>query len=148
MLKERFKFLAATLNIDDEMLAFSSKVTDVDMLESGVNPDELLDSCEDTARLSCAKMLFRLWDMSKGYTERSGYIYVICNKTNCFELPLTRSTKLALLKRGRVELKDLYNVAMHEKLYDAVELLNHMELISSVRFRKVGEKNGEVIQAV
>lgn len=145
MLKGRFEFLTATLNIDDEMLAFASKVTDSDMLESGVNPDELMDGNEDTARLACAKMLFRLWDMSKGYTERSGYIYVICDRTNCFELPLTRSTKLSLLKRGRVELKDLYTVAMHDKLYDAIELLNHMELISSVRFRKVGEKNGEVI---
>ena len=137
MLKEKFLDFVQTLNIDDELEKFVETVTDEDILKSGVNPDELFEA---DGRLATAKILYRLYDISKGYTIRDGNVSIVCKHTNYLELPLTRSTKKALLSRGRIELRDLYKIALHERLYDAVELINRLDLVSTIRYRDIKEE--------
>ena len=147
MLEEKFQYLVTTLNISDELIEFSKGVTVQDMVMSGVNPDDIESSNEDIARLACAKMLFRLYDMSKGYTVQEGNVYSVCKYSNCLELPITKASKLELLKQGRIELKDLYGIAMNKKLYDATELLIRLDMVSSIRYRKVGNRDVKELTA-
>lgn len=142
MLKEKFLDFVHTLNITDELKDFAEMLTDKDLLGSGINTDELFGP---DGRLAAAKMLYRLYDISKGYTLRDGNVNIVCRHTNYLELPLTRSTKKVLLARGRVELGDLYEIAMHEKLYDAVELINRLDLVSTIRYRDYKEENNDII---
>ena len=142
MLKEKFLDFVHTLNITDELKDFAETLTDKDLLGSGINIDELL---EPDGRLAAAKMLYRLYDVSKGYTVRDGNVNIVCRHTNFLELPLTRSTKKTLLARGRIELGDLYEIALHEKLYDAVELINRLDLVSTIRYRDCKEEKNGVI---
>ena len=142
MLKEKFLDFVHTLNITDELKDFAEMLTDKDLLGSGINTDELFGP---DGRLAAAKMLYRLYDISKGYTIRDGNVNIVCRHTNYLELPLTRSTKKVLLARGRVELGDLYEIAMHEKLYDAVELINRLDLVSTIRYRDYKEENNDII---
>ena len=142
MLKEKFLDFVHTLNITNELKDFAETLIDKDLLGSGINTDELFGP---DGRLAAAKMLYRLYDISKGYTIRDGNVNIVCRHTNYLELPLTRSTKKVLLARGRVELGDLYEIAMHEKLYDAVELINRLDLVSTIRYRDYKEENNDII---
>lgn len=142
MLKEKFLDFVRTLNITNELKDFAETLIDKDLLGSGINTDELFGP---DGRLAAAKMLYRLYDISKGYTIRDGNVNIVCRHTNYLELPLTRSTKKVLLARGRVELGDLYEIAMHEKLYDAVELINRLDLVSTIRYRDYKEENNDII---
>ena len=142
MLKEKFLDFVHTLNITNELKDFAETLTDKDLLGSGINTDELFGP---DGRLAAANLLYRLYDISKGYTIRDGNVNIVCRHTNYLELPLTRSTKKALLARGRIELRDLYEIAMHEKLYDAVELINRLDLVSTIRYRDYKEDNNDII---
>ena len=137
MLKEKFLDFVHTLNVTDEVRDFAETVTEDDILMSGINVDGLRGP---DGRLTAAKILYRLYDISKGYTLRDGTVNIVCKHTNYLELPLTRSTKMFLLQRGRIELKDLYEIALRENLYDAVELINRLDLVSTIRYRDYMEE--------
>lgn len=125
-----------TMNLDKEVKEFANTVTLKDLIACRIPLNKLE---ENDADIAAYDMLMRLYDMSKQYTALAGPVSVVCQHSNFSELPISKKSKRVLMGYKRVELIDLWAVALYEKLYDVIEVLRNIERYTTVRYVKRGE---------
>lgn len=131
---ERMKELMPSLKLDESVSTFAENITDRDVLESRIIPDDLFSLDTDLARLTCMKIVCRLYDMSKKYTVLVGSVVTVTNHSCFTELPICRNSKYELMEYGRLELKDLHTIAMVRNMYDVIAALYMIHKLSTIKY--------------
>lgn len=135
MKDERFTSLVSMLKLTDDERRFADSITVQSMLSTGIDLRDLHGDDEESAKLTCFKVVARLYDMHMGYTLCAGPVVVVCQHSCYTELPISKSSKIALMKYGRLELRDLWTTAIDMGLYDVMDVLNHMSIFTTIRYR-------------
>lgn len=136
MINDVFYSKIDSMNLDKDIKEFAKTITLKDLISCRIPLNNLEGSDSDVVAYD---MLMRLYDMRNQYTTLAGSVSVVCQHSNFSELPISKKSKRILMGYKRVELIDLWAVAMHERLYDVIEVLMNIENYSTVKYVKRGE---------
>lgn len=125
-----------SMDLDKDIKEFAKTITLKDLISCRIPLNNLEGPDSDVVAYD---MLMRLYDMHNQYTALAGPVSVVCQHSNFSELPISKKSKRILMGYKRVELIDLWTVALHERLYDVTEVLRNIENYTTVRYVKRGE---------
>lgn len=123
------------LNLSVEERGVLIRATEEQVLTCGKPVDDLLSVNPFDRRLCAMAVAQRLYDISKGYTFPMQVGTVVCQHSSYTELPLSRNTRIKMLKFGRVELKDVWKIALHNNFYDATDAILHIKELGVIKYQ-------------
>lgn len=134
MLSELIKE-SENLNLSAEERDMLETATEEQVLTCGKPVDDMLSGNPFDRKLCAMAIIQRLYDISKGYTSPMQVGTVVCQHSSYTELPLSRNTRIKMLKFGRVELKDVWKLALHNNFYDATDAILHIKELGVIKFQ-------------
>lgn len=132
---QKVRDVACRLNLTKDQRSILDGLQESDLLKCGVTTDDLLSDDENVVKCCAMKIIQRLYDLSKGYTQRVGIGVVVSQHSSYTELPMSKATRTAMLKFGRVELQDLWKLALHYDFYDATDAILHIKELGVIKYQ-------------